>query len=50
MAKIGKYQADKIEAKWQNYWRENNTFAASDAGKEVKKFIYVKNKIISIVV
>ncbi len=34
MGKFSKYQANKIESKWQKYWQEHNTFLASDKGAE----------------
>ncbi len=34
MGKFSKYQANKIESKWQKYWQEHNTFLATDEGAE----------------
>ncbi len=33
-----KYQADKIEIKWQKKWQEDNTFAVSNKVKETDKY------------
>lgn len=34
MGKFSKYQATKIESKWQKYWQEHKTFLATDEGAE----------------
>ena len=34
-----KYHHEKIEAKWQQYWAENQTFAASNATDKPKYFV-----------
>ena len=34
-----KYHHEKIEAKWQKYWAENNTFAASNTSEKPKYFV-----------
>lgn len=34
MGKFSKYQATKIESKWQKYWQEHKTFLATDDGAE----------------
>jgi leucyl-tRNA synthetase len=34
-----KYNPNKIEKKWQDYWEENNFFAAEDFSKKPKKYI-----------
>ena len=34
-----KYHHEKIEAKWQQYWAENNTFAASNNSDKPKYFV-----------
>lgn len=34
-----KYHHKKIEAKWQQYWAENNTFAASNTSEKPKYYV-----------
>lgn len=34
MGKFLKYQASKIEGRWQKYWQDNKTFLAKDSGQE----------------
>ncbi len=34
-----KYFHEKIEAKWQQYWAENNTFAASNTSEKPKYYV-----------
>jgi leucyl-tRNA synthetase len=34
-----KYHHEKIEAKWQQYWAENNTFAASNTSEKPKYYV-----------
>jgi leucyl-tRNA synthetase len=34
-----KYHHEKIEAKWQKYWAENNTFAASNTSEKPKYYV-----------
>ncbi|MCB9802900.1 leucine--tRNA ligase [Candidatus Nomurabacteria bacterium] len=34
-----KYQPEKIEAKWQKYWEENQTFAVNENSQKEKKYV-----------
>ena len=34
-----KYHHEKIEAKWQQYWAENQTFAASNHSEKPKYYV-----------
>ena len=34
-----KYHHEKIEAKWQQYWAKNNTFAASNTSEKPKYYV-----------
>jgi leucyl-tRNA synthetase len=34
-----KYHHEKIEAKWQKYWAENQTFAANNTSKKTKYYV-----------
>lgn len=34
-----KYHHEKVEAKWQNYWAENQTFAASNTSEKPKYYV-----------
>ena len=34
-----KYHHEKIEAKWQQYWAENQTFAASNNSEKPKYYV-----------
>ncbi len=37
--KVMKYHHEKIEAKWQQYWAENQTFAASNNSEKPKYYV-----------
>lgn len=36
------YEFDKIEQKWQEYWKKNNTFTSSDKSEKEKYYILVE--------
>lgn len=39
---MNKYNPQKVEAKWQEFWAKNKTFQAKDNSKKPKKFILVE--------